>query len=181
LISISFKPHSSRGLDLTTTRWNLRRARSPMQFASPLCTQPRGRDLLRSWLVLHLPQLKRWGSHRDICVRLMLGPIGYICSTQGIGGTCIVSASSAGRSKQRRAEQLMLERVDRKCQSQGFTACMVPGGGWECVDTASTLEMCGGCTAARVRRNKNLATSARLDCLSTFHSLPALTALLCPA
>ncbi|KAI5476046.1 hypothetical protein MNV49_000475 [Pseudohyphozyma bogoriensis] len=73
--------------------------------------------------------------------------------TLSVGGTaCVLGASGAAadRARARRRAQLALDDTfaRRHCRRDGTTACPLNGGGYECVDTNSSLESCGGCSLA---------------------------------
>lgn len=77
---------------------------------------------------------------------------GAVCSTgDGEVGCCVAPVGPSQRSRARRDATLELPtpQLQAKCNSIGQEACPAMGGGpgFECVDTSSSLEMCGACSA----------------------------------
>ncbi|WWC87276.1 uncharacterized protein L201_002164 [Kwoniella dendrophila CBS 6074] len=109
---------------------------------------------------------------------------GCVCdpSGPGLSNVCGIAqyykyshSASASQNAQARKRQLEAKkRQDSKRQSfcpKRMTACTIPGveNSWECIDSSSDLESCGGCTNGEYTSQVSVnatATATGLDCTS---------------
>ncbi|OCF37750.1 hypothetical protein I317_04046 [Kwoniella heveanensis CBS 569] len=110
-------------------------------------------------------------------VTSILPSYGCVCdpSGEGSGLLCGVGAfykynhdaSASGQARRRLQEAMNVDTPRRKsfCPGQ-MEACNVPGvsDAWECVDSTSDLESCGGCTHGDYTEQGFNSTSTGIDC-----------------
>jgi len=70
---------------------------------------------------------------------------GFTCTTEGTTGTCVAAASGgSSKTRHRRDVARQFRHAKRECAAVGEQLCAV-GEAFECVNTLSSLEVCGGC------------------------------------
>ncbi|WVF70186.1 hypothetical protein IAT40_004974 [Kwoniella sp. CBS 6097] len=110
-------------------------------------------------------------------VTSVLPSYGCVCNPSGVGSGILCGVgqfyrfnhapSASGQARRRLQEAMKAETGRRKsfCPGQ-MEACNVPGvsDSWECVDSSSDLESCGGCTHGDYTEQGFNSTSTGVDC-----------------